>query len=77
MRTTEELITEALLETQAIKDKVDETELDRVKNFPVDKLASSDNPYLRVLSVLITGTTAGKSDKAIYDQICISLKSMG
>ena len=75
-KTTEELITEALLETPAIKEKVNENELNSLRNVSVGELSLSENPYLRTLSILVTGITDGKSDKSIYDQICISLRSL-
>lgn len=75
-KTTEELITEALLETPAIKEKVNESELNSLRNVSVGELTLSENPYLRTLSILVTGITDGKNDKAIYDQICISLRSL-
>lgn len=75
-KTTEELITEALLETPEIKEKVNENELNSLRNVSVGELSLSENPYLRTLSILVTGITDGKSDKAIYDQICISLRSL-
>ena len=56
-KTTEELITEALLETPAIKEKVNERELNSLRNVSVGELTLSENPYLRTLSILITGIT--------------------
>ena len=50
-KTTEELITEALLETPAIKEKVNENELNSLRNVSVGELSLSENPYLRTLSI--------------------------
>lgn len=41
-KTTEELITEALLETPAIKEKVNENELNSLRNVSVGELSLSE-----------------------------------
>lgn len=74
LKTTEELIMEAVLKTPAITETVNQDEIAEFQNASVGEMSLSKNPYLRVLSVLITGVTEGKSERVIYQQICDSLR---
>lgn len=73
--TNEELVVTALLKTPEMKKHISQEELAEYESIQ-DLLYYSKNPYVKALAVLVKGTTDGKKDQLIYDELLFNLKGL-